>query len=291
MTVLATSPSVEQPVATRARPASRTGCSPRWRACRWWCATAAAASTRTAFARAMASLVRRADRVVIFRDTLLRDFGVDPARLRGEVRDTLRHEIAHHLGWDEGGVPALGFQTRMGSRGPHVCHIAGNPERLCGRLRAVRRRARSPSRSAVAEGAPAAALRVAGVAPAGRTDRHPRPAAVASALVRRSRRVRSALLARACSRPPANANASAVGAATAHARRTSKLSPRGRSYPVQRGMRRAQCARLPCSTKQQDRCVAGGSSMVLSATLAAKPPRNRVTLRMPVLLVGATLGR
>ena len=51
----------------------------------------------------------RPDRIVIFRDTLLRDFGDDPARLRAEVRDTLRHEIAHHLGWDEGGVRALGF--------------------------------------------------------------------------------------------------------------------------------------------------------------------------------------
>ena len=49
------------------------------------------------------------DRIVILRDTLLRDFGDDPARLRAEVRDTLRHEIAHHLGWDEGGVRALGF--------------------------------------------------------------------------------------------------------------------------------------------------------------------------------------
>jgi predicted Zn-dependent protease with MMP-like domain len=51
----------------------------------------------------------RADRIVIFRETLLRDFGDDPARLRAEVRDTLRHEIAHHLGCDEGGVRALGF--------------------------------------------------------------------------------------------------------------------------------------------------------------------------------------
>ena len=51
----------------------------------------------------------RADRIVIFHDTLLRDFGADPARLRAEVRETLRHEIAHHLGWDEGGVRALGF--------------------------------------------------------------------------------------------------------------------------------------------------------------------------------------
>ena len=51
----------------------------------------------------------RPDHIVIFRDTLLRDFGDDPARLRDEVRDTVRHEIAHHLGWDEGGVRALGF--------------------------------------------------------------------------------------------------------------------------------------------------------------------------------------
>src|SRR3954453_20142737 len=51
----------------------------------------------------------RTDRIVIFGDTLLRDFGDDPARLRAEGRDTLRHEIAHHLGWDEGGVRALGF--------------------------------------------------------------------------------------------------------------------------------------------------------------------------------------
>ena len=51
----------------------------------------------------------RHDRIVIFRDTLLRDFGDDPARLRGEVRDTVLHEIAHHLGWDEGGVRSLGF--------------------------------------------------------------------------------------------------------------------------------------------------------------------------------------
>jgi predicted Zn-dependent protease with MMP-like domain len=51
----------------------------------------------------------RADRIVIFRDSLLRDFGADLGRLRAEVRETLRHEIAHHLGWDEGGVRALGF--------------------------------------------------------------------------------------------------------------------------------------------------------------------------------------
>jgi len=49
------------------------------------------------------------DRIVIFRDTLLRDFGHDPDRLRAQVTRTLRHELAHHLGWDEHGVRELGL--------------------------------------------------------------------------------------------------------------------------------------------------------------------------------------
>jgi predicted Zn-dependent protease with MMP-like domain len=49
------------------------------------------------------------DRIVIYRDTLERDFGHDPERLRAEVRRTLRHEIAHHLGWGEAGVRRLGL--------------------------------------------------------------------------------------------------------------------------------------------------------------------------------------
>ncbi len=49
------------------------------------------------------------DRIIIFRDTLLRDFGHDPLRLRAEVERTLRHELAHHLGWDEKGVAGLGL--------------------------------------------------------------------------------------------------------------------------------------------------------------------------------------
>jgi predicted Zn-dependent protease with MMP-like domain len=49
------------------------------------------------------------DRIVIFRDTLLRDFGDDPARLRAQVTRTVRHELAHHLGWDEKGVRGLGL--------------------------------------------------------------------------------------------------------------------------------------------------------------------------------------
>ena len=49
------------------------------------------------------------DRIVIFRDTLLRDFGHDPEQLKAQVTRTLRHELAHHLGWDEKGVRGLGL--------------------------------------------------------------------------------------------------------------------------------------------------------------------------------------
>jgi predicted Zn-dependent protease with MMP-like domain len=49
------------------------------------------------------------DRIVIFRDTLLRDFGHDPERLRDQVTRTVRHELAHHLGADELGVRELGL--------------------------------------------------------------------------------------------------------------------------------------------------------------------------------------
>jgi predicted Zn-dependent protease with MMP-like domain len=49
------------------------------------------------------------DRIVIFRDTLVRDFGHDAERLRAEVTRTVRHELAHHLGWNEPGVRGLGL--------------------------------------------------------------------------------------------------------------------------------------------------------------------------------------
>ncbi len=50
-----------------------------------------------------------ADRIVVYRDTLLRDFGHDRALLKAQVTRTVRHELAHHLGWDEGGVRGLGL--------------------------------------------------------------------------------------------------------------------------------------------------------------------------------------
>jgi predicted Zn-dependent protease with MMP-like domain len=49
------------------------------------------------------------DRIVIYRDTLRRDFGHDPALLRAQVTQTVRHELAHHVGFDELGVRDLGL--------------------------------------------------------------------------------------------------------------------------------------------------------------------------------------
>lgn len=47
------------------------------------------------------------DRLVIFRDTLRRDFAHDPVVLREQVVRTVRHELAHHVGFDELGVGRL----------------------------------------------------------------------------------------------------------------------------------------------------------------------------------------
>jgi predicted Zn-dependent protease with MMP-like domain len=49
------------------------------------------------------------DRIVLFQDTLERDFGYDADLLRAQVERTLRHELAHHLGWRERGVRELGL--------------------------------------------------------------------------------------------------------------------------------------------------------------------------------------
>jgi predicted Zn-dependent protease with MMP-like domain len=45
------------------------------------------------------------DRIILYQDTLERDLEV----LRAEVERTLRHELAHHLGWREQGVRDLGL--------------------------------------------------------------------------------------------------------------------------------------------------------------------------------------
>jgi predicted Zn-dependent protease with MMP-like domain len=49
------------------------------------------------------------DRIVIYQDTLERDFGHRPELLRAQVERTVRHELAHHLGWGERGVRGLGL--------------------------------------------------------------------------------------------------------------------------------------------------------------------------------------
>ena len=49
------------------------------------------------------------DRIVLYQDTLERDFGWDRDLLRAQVERTLRHELAHHLGWHERGVSELGL--------------------------------------------------------------------------------------------------------------------------------------------------------------------------------------
>lgn len=49
------------------------------------------------------------DRIVIYQDTLEADFGHDRELLARQVERTLRHELAHHLGWGERGVDGLGL--------------------------------------------------------------------------------------------------------------------------------------------------------------------------------------
>ena len=48
-------------------------------------------------------------KIVIFRDTLRRDFGDDGEELRSQVVRVVRHELAHHVGFDEMGVGELGL--------------------------------------------------------------------------------------------------------------------------------------------------------------------------------------
>jgi predicted Zn-dependent protease with MMP-like domain len=49
------------------------------------------------------------DEILIFRDTLVRDFGDDPERLRRQVIQTVRHEVGHYLGLNETDVRELGL--------------------------------------------------------------------------------------------------------------------------------------------------------------------------------------
>jgi len=49
------------------------------------------------------------DQIIIYRDTLTRDFGQDQTRLREKVTETVRHEVGHALGLDEAAVRRLGL--------------------------------------------------------------------------------------------------------------------------------------------------------------------------------------
>jgi predicted Zn-dependent protease with MMP-like domain len=49
------------------------------------------------------------DEILIFRDTLVRDFGQDPERLRAHVVQTVRHEVGHYFGLDDAELRKLGF--------------------------------------------------------------------------------------------------------------------------------------------------------------------------------------
>jgi predicted Zn-dependent protease with MMP-like domain len=49
------------------------------------------------------------DRIVIYRDTLTRDFGHDRGLLASQVERTVRHELGHHIGFHEEGVRDLGL--------------------------------------------------------------------------------------------------------------------------------------------------------------------------------------
>lgn len=41
------------------------------------------------------------DKIVLYRLAICDDCGDDPAEIAEEIRRTLWHEIAHHLGWDD----------------------------------------------------------------------------------------------------------------------------------------------------------------------------------------------
>jgi predicted Zn-dependent protease with MMP-like domain len=49
------------------------------------------------------------DEIIIYRDTLTRDFGRNPAELRAQIARTVRHEVAHHFGFHEPEVRGLGL--------------------------------------------------------------------------------------------------------------------------------------------------------------------------------------
>ena len=79
------------------------------------------------------------DRIVLYQDTLERDFGHDPDLLRAQVERTLRHELAHHLGWHEQGVRELGLYGRAsGPPGEVTERLKVHDWKSCGRVKLPR---------------------------------------------------------------------------------------------------------------------------------------------------------
>jgi predicted Zn-dependent protease with MMP-like domain len=50
------------------------------------------------------------DRIAIYRRPLVAEFGDDPAELEHEIRVTVLHELAHHVGIDEDRLTELGYE-------------------------------------------------------------------------------------------------------------------------------------------------------------------------------------
>jgi predicted Zn-dependent protease with MMP-like domain len=68
------------------------------------------------------------DRIIIYRDTLTRDYGGAPDALRRMVTMVVQHELAHHLGASERRVAELGLSDLRGrSPSPEPCDVAATP--------------------------------------------------------------------------------------------------------------------------------------------------------------------
>lgn len=54
------------------------------------------------------------DKIVLYREAICDECGDDPAEIAEEIRRTLWHEIAHHLGWDDDVLHSV--ETKKGWR-------------------------------------------------------------------------------------------------------------------------------------------------------------------------------
>lgn len=59
------------------------------------------------------------DKIVLYREAICDECEGDPEAIREEIRRTLWHEIAHHLGWDDDVLEDV--ETKKGWRGAEPC--------------------------------------------------------------------------------------------------------------------------------------------------------------------------